>query len=305
LIVHNAWKTWVKWLWWGLVILFIGLFLYDNFAETRTVLGKLPLSVVTLSLAALISGKFLLVAIMHQALARHRVFFPMRRCFDIYNLTQLGKYIPGSIWQFVGRIGLYKEAGLPHAIIRDAILLETFWVVSSAFLIGVLLTGWSQHALILTLFDRVPWIIWLVLSATVLILLLVVLAGPWRTKLLGYASKFVFSPAALLITGCVWLMMGLAFWLTLLPFTSSSMEFLFVVGLYALSYGIGFVVPFAPAGLGIREAVLVLGLMPTMPTETAIVLASLNRILYIVSEIFLAGAAILLPAGAGNQPEAR
>jgi uncharacterized membrane protein YbhN (UPF0104 family) len=58
-----------------------------------------------------------------------------------------------------------------------------------------------------------------------------------------------------------------------------------IVGLYALAYAIGFLVPFAPAGIGIREAILVAGMSTLISTEEAIVLASLNRIIYIILEV--------------------
>jgi hypothetical protein len=232
---------------------------------------------------------------MHQALKRHSVNLPLTQSFSIYNITQLGKYIPGSIWQYVGKIGMYKAAGLNNQAIRDTILLEAFWVAFSALMVGIILISITHGQLLLSLSQKIPAIAIVAgIIATSVFLLLPSLSG-WRMKLRKYWRRLLFTPQSFFTTLIVWLSLGISFWIILIPLSSSEIGLVYTVGLFALSYTIGFVVPFAPAGIGIRESVLVLGLMPFLDIHTSIILATLNRVFYIIVEIALAAAALFLP----------
>ncbi|MCG7888370.1 MAG: hypothetical protein JAY93_20245 [Candidatus Thiodiazotropha taylori] len=104
----------------------------------------------------------------------------------------------------------------------------------------------------------------------------------------------MFTPLSFITALLIWLVLGFAFWITLTPFSASEIGLVFIIGLYAFSYAIGFAVPFAPAGIGIRESVLVLGLAPFLDINTAIILAALNRVFYIFIEIILAALSVTI-----------
>ncbi|MET0067231.1 MAG: hypothetical protein ABW076_12870 [Candidatus Thiodiazotropha sp.] len=280
-------KTLLKSLWWVLVLVFISLFLYRNLGTAASVLSRLPLANLALAFGAILVAKLLLAEVMHRALARFGVRFSYTDCFRIYNLTQLGKYIPGSVWQFLGRIAVYRERGLSNKTIKDTLLLETFWVVFSAFLIGLLLVLITQRALIGELAGQLPDYLThpATLGGTGLILLSLLIL--WHEPLRDYARAYRYDREILFVVVLLWLCLGFSFWITLLPILEAPPGFLYIAGLYALSYAVGFVVPFAPAGIGIREAVLVTGLLPFVDTGSAVVLATLNRLGYILAEILL------------------
>ncbi|MCG8016089.1 MAG: hypothetical protein JAY97_07725 [Candidatus Thiodiazotropha sp. 'RUGA'] len=280
-------KSLLKLIWWLLVLTFVSLFLHKNLNATLEIVSKLPLMVITIAFLAIVVAKVLLVLVMHLALCRYQIDLGYRRCFTIYNITQLGKYIPGSIWQYVGRITLYKEAQISNAKIRDTLLLETFWVVFSALLIGLCLILLTQHSLIIEIIGQLPGYLTHPLTLGLFAALIIALAVSLRKTLQRYARQFMFSPIAALVVSSLWICLGFSFWITLLPYASQDISFIYIVGLYALSYALGFAVPFAPAGIGVREALLVMGLLPYLDANTAIVLATINRLFYIISEILL------------------
>ncbi|MET0063081.1 MAG: hypothetical protein ABW176_12395 [Candidatus Thiodiazotropha endolucinida] len=287
-------KTALKTLWWVVVLCFIFFFLLGNLHRVVDVVKLLPIDIIVYSLLSLTTGKLLLVAIMHQSLLHYKVNFSFSQSFSIYNITQLGKYIPGSIWQFVGKIGMYKSAGLDNKTIRDTILLETFWVVFSAFFFGLLLISFTQYQLLITLIQKIPLIILLAILGTTLFLLLLPQLNHHRKRLHDYCRRLLFTPLSFITALLIWLVLGFAFWITLTPFSASEIGLVFIIGLYAFSYAIGFAVPFAPAGIGIRESVLVLGLAPFLDINTAIILAALNRVFYIFIEIILAALSVTI-----------
>ncbi|MET0009935.1 MAG: hypothetical protein ABW124_11600 [Candidatus Thiodiazotropha sp. 6PLUC9] len=280
-------KTVLKSIWWLMVITFITLFLYKNLQTAASVIQKLPVTTLFIAFSSIVVAKFFLVQAMYLALQRYQVNLTYFRCFIIYNVTQLGKYIPGSIWQFVGRISFYREENISNDKIRDTLLLETFWVVFSALAIGLCLILLVQHQLLIQLLSDLPRPLTHPYTLLTLAGLIVLITLLFKKTLIKYAKRFMFSPGITLVVSIIWICLGFSFWITLLPFTSNELSFVYIIGLYALSYALGFAVPFAPAGIGIREAVLVMGLLPYLDANTSIILATINRLFYIVSEIFL------------------
>jgi hypothetical protein len=285
--VNQKLKTVLKSIWWILVLTFVTAFLYKNLNTAAVVIQRLPLSTLFFAFTAIVVAKFYLVLVMHLALLRHQINLTYLRCFIIYNITQLGKYIPGSIWQFVGRITLYREANISNNKIRDTLLLETFWVVFSALFIGTCLILIVKHELISQMLEQLPKSLTHPLTLTTASAVILLLIFLFKNKFLAYAKYFMFSINTALVTSAIWCCLGFSFWITLLPYSPQDISFLYIIGLYALSYALGFAVPFAPAGIGIREAVLVMGLTPYLDANTSIILATLNRLFYIVSEIIL------------------
>jgi uncharacterized membrane protein YbhN (UPF0104 family) len=63
-------------------------------------------------------------------------------------------------------------------------------------------------------------------------------------------------------------------------------------------------VVFAPAGLGVREAVLVVALAPVVDAGAALVVAVLSRLVMTVADVAWAGLSVLLSRRAVPGPEA-
>lgn len=280
-------KTILKSVWWILILVFISLFLYRNLGTAISVIEKIPVATLSLAFLAILVAKTFLVEVMRLALLRFDIRFSYRRCFEIYNITQLGKYIPGSIWQFVGRITLYREHNLNNKTIRNTLLVETFWVVFSAFVIGTALVLIMQQPLLMKLLQRLPEPFTQPIFLWVTCGLMATFALFWRKALTRYFHALKFNLKSLIVVLALWICLGFSFWITLTPLIESPPAYLYIVGLYALSYAVGFVVPFAPAGIGIREAILVTGLIPYLDTNSAVVLATINRIFYLSSEVGL------------------
>jgi uncharacterized membrane protein YbhN (UPF0104 family) len=285
--VKDKIKTILKSIWWVFVLIFIGLFLYKNLHVTAEILSRLPISILLFSLVAIFVSKLLLALIMKLALEHFQVNLSYLKCFNIYNITQLGKYIPGSIWQFVGRITLYREEEISNTKIRDTLLVETFWVVFSALIIGATLILFKKSELFIQLFSMLNEITVITIILLLVSTVFVFLWHRYRRVSLNYVKQFLFTYKSATVALFIWTILGYSFWITLSPYTTESISLTYIIGLYALSYAIGFSVPFAPAGLGIREAILVAGLITYADMNTAIVLAALNRLLYIISEIIL------------------
>lgn len=240
------------------------------------------------SLALLLGAKFLLGENARIAAQRNGIDIGYADATRLYNLSQLGKYLPGSIWQFIGRAAAYRsQFSATYGQIRDSLLTESLWIVAAALSLGALLCG---RALWRFLHDKAPvsllwWLMGLVMVGLVALAVLFV----WRReRLMRYLVSAIPTPRALLVQLGIWTLLGLSFWL-LARACGMQVRPLFVIGLFAGGYALGFLVPFAPAGLGIRDGVLTIGLLPYAPAGEALAVTVIARLMYLAAELLIVG----------------
>jgi uncharacterized membrane protein YbhN (UPF0104 family) len=92
-----------------------------------------------------------------------------------------------------------------------------------------------------------------------------------------------------LLSATAWLPAGAAAWILTSGLSPSTADVRFVTGAYALAWLVGFVVVFAPSGLGVREATLVALLAPRFGLGPATVLALMLRFANILGDLTAAG----------------
>ena len=239
------------------------------------------------------AGSILLTVLAKAALAenariaagRNGIVLPFARAARLYNLSQLGKYLPGSIWQFVGRAAAYRGHGADYGPIRDALLVESLWVVGGAAAFGVLLAGPGVLTFVSESLDTLV-ALWLVGGVVIVTLAAGVTFAMKRELALRYARIAMPSVRVVLVQASIWGLLGAAFWV-LARACNLDVPLLFAAGLFAVAYAVGFLVPFAPAGLGVRDAVLTLGLLPYVPAGEALVVTILARLIYLLVDVGL------------------
>jgi hypothetical protein len=283
-------KNCSKWLWIAAVLVFIIFYAIAKKGLILQAVSMLSMNIIFTAGLLIFAAKLCLVVNMRQAAHRFSIALTWAESYRIYNLTQLAKYIPGSVWQFVGRIAILRERGVPAQAIRDSLLAEHFWVIVSAgFMAPVLVLGSNPDFFPrwLTNVDigfHLSYLLPAMLVFAILIVLVTVLKRNLIAWLFRLNPPFTAIPSLLL----TWLFLGTSLWVMLVPFTTSLPSLVYVIGIYCLAYVAGFLVPFAPAGLGIREAILVFGLVPFMASDEAIVLAAMSRVIYFSVEIVAA-----------------
>jgi len=96
--------------------------------------------------------------------------------------------------------------------------------------------------------------------------------------------------AAALLAAASWAITGTAAWILIAALTPSPPDPFFLIGAYAFAWLVGFLVVFAPSGLGVREATLIVLLAPHLGAGPATVLAVVLRFANIVGDVVAAGA---------------
>ncbi|APH72949.1 lysylphosphatidylglycerol synthase domain-containing protein [Aquibium oceanicum] len=299
-------KTIAKWAWTIAILGIVVWFCVTRWDKIVQTLATLPAGTIALATLAIVLAKFGLVLTMRTAAIGAGLPLSVKDSYWIYNMTQLGKYVPGSIWQFVGRVVILKRRGAPGAKIRDAMLSEHGWVLSTALAISAVLILLAQPHFFLDWADSIDISPWLSLGLVLGVVGFVFAAGLvyYRGRLIRWLWRMRPPPSAILVLAITWLLLGLSYWITLGPFATSPVPWYYAVGIYCFAYIAGFMVPFAPAGLGIRESILTFAMLPYLPIETSVLLASMNRVVYFAAELIVVVPCFFMEREGGSAPEA-
>ena len=274
----------VKWLWLILVLAAAGYYFYRHQDEVINLLKQIELWRVALSLILLLIGKAFLVKLVQFSVNSEGWYPTYPGILGVYGLSSLGKYLPGGIWHFVGRFGVYKMNGLTSKASTRSLILENIWLLSSALATGVI-------GVFLTRFDLIADLInfpnkrWLSITFTIVILALWIIALLFIHKIMQkYTSRQIPRVGNVALLGLLlWTFIGGSFFVMFDEFQFSSAP-LFIGG-YAVSWAVGYIAVFAPGGLGIREAVLAFVFSSITSVELIAVYAAMNRIIWVTAEV--------------------
>jgi uncharacterized membrane protein YbhN (UPF0104 family) len=189
---------------------------------------------------------------------------------------QLGKYLPGSVWQYAGRVSLARSRGVPAQRAFVSVVAEVAYSAIAAALASSLLLGSLAGTSIILGSVALLALVFALRRASPLLA-----AGPPATGL--YLA--------------VWGLYGLAFWTTgRALFAVPVSELPRYIGVFALGWLAGLVAVFAPGGIGVREAVIAALLSTRLGQADAIVLAAVSRIVLSAVDLAAAAGALWMPA---------
>ena len=198
----------------------------------------------------------------------------LRWSVTTHGLSQLGKYLPGNVFQFVSRQFIGAAGGLPHGVLVRSSLHELLGLAAA----GVLLSVWA-----LPLLDnRLGW-----LSAPPVAGL--TLAGALAGARLLAGARIARALAAHLL----FLLAAAGIFLSLLGMLSvqpAAAGWLPLCGAYTAAWLAGFATPGAPAGLGVRELALLVLLGGQVDAETLLLAVALGRVVTVLGDAVLFGA---------------
>jgi uncharacterized membrane protein YbhN (UPF0104 family) len=205
--------------------------------------------------------------------------------------SQLGKYIPGKVSVFIFRISAYPQDLKSNVAIASAYE----YITNQAASCIIILISISLLPLALPEYLRIAAIIGIVAS---LVLLLPTLFIPITNKLFtllnqpalekapAYSSMLMFVSAYSISL----FIQSAGLYLVIISLTDLSPAHLItIVGMYQAAALAGIFAVFTPAGLGVREGILVL-IVPVLaiPEPVVIVSVLLMRLLTILAEIVMA-----------------
>ena len=198
---------------------------------------------------------------------------PVAAATRIWSLSELARYLPGVIWQVLGRIYLVKPYGIRGSVCSTSQLLELAIFLLANVLLALACLVWFG----IKSFDG-PARTWLY-GAMAIVPVLVFLLHPsvlYRVinRIMGLLGKpavtdrMGFRELAALLAWCVvgLLWQSLAIWfLVAEPLHLPLAKWWVVAGAYCLAWVAGFLAVWAPGGIGVRELVFMAAMQVALP----------------------------------------
>lgn len=226
--------------------------------------------------------------------------------YKIYGQTQIAKYLPGNIFHLISRQVVATHLGVSQVALLLSNLLElaSFLLVATTICLVSYAFGFRFQLEIVN--NLMLVFLGIILAGLVLVLVFPQLLQKYRRSF--QIAKFLedqHSQPMLMIKKLtnVFILVTAFFVLTSLLFSSLVLWFengipqfpvLALFPIYCLSYVVGLITLGAPAGLGVREAIIVLTLSPLIGNSSATLLALLFRMSTIIGDILFFFSAIFL-----------
>jgi hypothetical protein len=288
----------------AVVLFFLARVLYTNWEQVKAYEWQFNLPLLALSFAGLAGSYLVDVAVWRQVISRMGAHITLARALRLYFAAGLVKYIPGTVWQFLSWFYLAQREGVSKIAAGTSIIIsQALSALAGALLAAAAFASMGAHDV-----TRQLALLVLIIPVGLLVLQprLIAAVLNWGLARLGrqpvsfdltfrdLAAIFIFY----LLSYGLW---GLALFsftnaLTPLPLT----DFAPFLGVFPAAYALGLIAPFAPAGLGVREATLTYLLSLFVPLPIATVIALLARPWMMVVEITGALAALASYARGGG-----
>ena len=219
--------------------------------------------------------------------------FKSNNLVSFYVLTNILKYVPGGVWHFVERFNFIKKISNPQIALYST-LIEPYFMLSGSFLL-------ASMGLIFS-----PFYIFLIVPLAFLnrkfIFLILKRLGALKGKVFEVLklknSKDQFEERINIIsffpTRALFLEIGfvlskfIGFYICLNTFyASNSLNIIFLLVIFSLSWSLGLVVPAAPGGVGVFEACLLLFVGKSIPENIIIMSLVYFRVISTSADLLL------------------
>ena len=274
--VRNILKT----VWVVLVTAFVVRYVVRNRESIADVFGSFGASVLVGTVVVTVLGK-IVISVHSQLITKvNGREFTFRESFWMYSASDLVKYVPGGLWNALARVRLYTNMGMSGTASTKAFALEKYWMVLGALATGALAltsdglgaVGLSSSTVMVVASRSALFVAWVML----------IWAGG---RLTGNAVTPAAVARSVVEQVVMAVFLGLGLWIPL-DAVSANVSPLVAIGAFSLGRGIGYAAVFAPAGIGVREAVALWAIGPTDTTTRAVVVAlAVNRVMTFVADV--------------------
>ncbi len=297
--LYNVAKFLIGWPLSLVALYFVWILIQPQAGNLINNLRSVNLSLLTAGTVSFIIFYFLRSFIWFKLLRELSYQIPFKQATFLWAISELKRYIPGKFWFIIGRAVAFSDKGVSKRDTGTLLIIEL-----EIFVMGALFVSLLSLPFLLKYF--LPGFAFAQLLIIVIVALifgagLIYIFNQRITKKLPHKAlkivNFVLpkhppaSIAFLIFISTISLIFyGLGYY-----FTISSVIFLHpqllpqLIGFFTLSFLIGFLTFLTPAGLGVREGVVTIGLAKILSSSPAAFVSLFGRIILILAElIFIA-----------------
>jgi len=219
--------------------------------------------------------------------------FKSNNLVSFYVLTNILKYVPGGMWHFVERFNFIKKISNPQIALYST-LIEPYFMLSGSFLLaslGIIFSPLYFFLIFPLIFLNRKLIYFILkklgsLKGKVFEVLKLPNSKDYFANRINIISFFP-TKALLLEIGFI-LSKFIGFYICLNNFyTINSLNIIFLLVIFSLSWSLGLVVPTAPGGVGVFEACLLLFVGKSIPQNIIIICLVYFRVISTSADLFL------------------
>jgi len=270
----------------AVIALFLGQALYNSWEEVRTYRWSCDYSLLALSLGIMLASLCLYAWQWRFSLQRLGAAISFIKALRIYFIGNLARYIPGTVWQFMGWFYLLEQEGVSPVQTLTSIAVNQVIQNMAGLTLAFVVLGQRLGKI-----ASYPTLIVIPLG-------LAIIQPSVLERLLNWGLRlFRRGPVAIELTAwdlarftaihlSIWLGYGLAFYLFTRALYPMPLKWLPAwTGIFAGAWVIGFLSFLAPGGLGVREGILLYLLGLYLPSPVAIVVTLLSRLWVTAAEL--------------------
>lgn len=282
------WRVAVRWILAVAILWFLGSRLVDDWPAVRAAADSLRYGWLAIGVVPGLLYFPLRVAAWRSILNQVGVLTSFGQAARVWMNGEIIRYIPGNVWSVLGRVAQAEQLGTSRAVVFASMVLETLLLLLASA--GVSAVGLMVYAaydfpgrsfLLLGLVGltvvaaAARWLnVWLRLVERLLrrsqgVGRLTSSFRPFTQMTLSWIAYALFQLAVAMSLGAV-------------PNGPAAIA---LIGIFTLSWLIGYVSFITPSGLGVREVVLVWLLRPYVDQPTALLIAVMSRVLMIFMEL--------------------
>lgn len=210
-----------------------------------------------------------------------------------FSFSEIKRYTPGNVWSFLSRASLFNEIGVDKKTVGICLLADIQLVIIGCGIVSLGAIPWlldSPDALKVKLVSLIP----ISIIAAIIFFIATGLVYKKRYEKNGSLASALILPGfkfnnkikLSFVSLVTYFIFGIGnYFVFSAIFNGGFTNILAFVSFFVFSLLIGFLSFVAPTGLGVREAVVTLGLSKIMSITDAGVISIFSRIILIVSEL--------------------
>ena len=285
-------------------ILFYQIYLSAKAVSLSEFLDRINWVVILFSLVLIMCALLVSATLWHHLLALNGAQLNWTESFQIFTYSHLWRYLPGKVWTIIGRVTLSKTSGISRETAAQAAVLESLIAVMAGLSLSLFILPGTQS------FAPISWLLLVVLIASLSVTLhpkVFGLLANTGLRLLGKQAIRIDYSYHEIVTGfCIqifaWYVFGFGFFALIKGLDSTTVITIHEsTCVFASAWVIGYLSFLMPAGIGVRETVLISLLTLWLPIDTATASALLSRLLSSLSDFI--GVIIAFKLGRGKIAE--
>ena len=215
----------------------------------------------------------------------------------IFTKANLLKYVPGNVFQYVGRNELAVKKEIKHSDVAFSTLIDTIWNLFANCMVAILVYWNGLFAWISYQGVSEKFVILILAAICAIIVVIIFIIRKFHEQAVRLYAKlkslnkksfyiclvknFVFYVIQCVVTSII----TFTIFIMISPIEISLLDFRMYIGAILVAWIVGFITPGAPGGLGVREAVLIFLLKNVMAEDIILLGVVISRVVSILGDL--------------------